>query len=81
VDGWGRRSGGGVDIPFFLRKGPFLWAKLPLELKAAVVETTMKLDRQTAYNLFAVSKEVWELATFVHIKSHGLTIKMMSDMP
>ena len=48
---------GGIDIPFFLRKGPFPWAKLPLELKEAIVATAMKLERRTAHNLFAVSRD------------------------
>jgi hypothetical protein len=33
IEGWGGGGSGGRDIPFFLRKGPFPWDKLPLELK------------------------------------------------
>jgi len=39
----------------------------------AIVAMAMRLDRQTAHKLFAVSKEVRELATWEHIKVNGLT--------
>ena len=60
-------------MQFFLRKGFFPWVKLPMELKMAIVAMAMRLDRQTAHKLFAVSKEVRELATWEHIKVNGLT--------
>ena len=73
VGGWGRGGTGGQLMQFFLRKGFFPWVKLPVELKMAIVVTAMRLDRQTTHKLFAVSKEVRELATWEHIKVNGLT--------
>jgi len=72
IQGWGGGGSGGTDIPFFLRKGPFPWAELPIELKLTIVAIAMKLERRTAHNLFAVSKEFRALAALEHMKSYGL---------